>query len=196
MSDSLTHRKALTYIICALIVVLGLPAGASAVGGSNTFIADASTVHAAHVNSAGQLQVTTGGSRLKVGGTVRANGYPAKPFTLDCTGGDSAPHVACATLVPPGETFVIQSLQVVCNSSVSTPVVPSVEAHTPTGSAVPFYPVPGPDSRDGGYYVTSSQLAGTEYVSWELDFVCDGNATASPSGTWTVYGIAQGYLYP
>lgn len=197
MSDSFSRRKALTYVVCTLIVVLGLPAGAFAVvAGSNVFITDSGTGHRAHVNSSGQLQVNAGGSSVKVSNTVRANEFPAKPFTLACLGGNSSPHASCPTAVPSGETFVVQSLSVYCSRNVDTPVVMSVEGHTTTGGAVEMFPVAGPDSQDGSLWVTASQLTGTEYFKGSLTFVCAGNDTGPGPNNWNVQGVAQGYLYP
>jgi hypothetical protein len=197
MSDSFSRRKALTYIVCTLIVVFGLPAGAFAVvAGSNVFITDSGTGHRAHVNSSGQLQVSASGSSVRVSNTVRTNAYPAKPFTLACEGSNTAPTASCGTAVPTGETFVVQSLSMYCNRNVNTPVTMFAEGHATIGAAIELYPVPGPDgSYAGPLYTTEAQLTGTEYLTGVLTFACDGNDPGG-SNTWDVHGIAQGYLYP
>ncbi|MGN6722418.1 MAG: hypothetical protein ACTHJM_07385 [Marmoricola sp.] len=198
MSDSFSRRKALTYIVCTVIVVLGLPAGAFAVvAGSNVFITDSGTGHRAHVNSSGQLQVNTTGSSVKVSNTVRATEYPAKPVALGCEGGNTLPTASCQAAVPNGETFVAQSLSVSCERNVNTPVRMSVDGHTTKGGAFTMYPVPGPDGAyTGPTYTTASQLTGTEYLTGTITFHCDGVDPGSGPNSWDMHGIAQGYLYP
>lgn len=202
MSDSFSRRKALTWIICTVIVVLGLPAGAFAVvAGSNTFITDPGTGHRAHVNTSGQLLVNTGGSSVKVSntvpvsGTVRANTYPLKPFTATCTGfaPSNSQQALCHVSIPTGETFVVQSASMRCERDTNTPARVAMDGYDTNGHPITLSPVPGPDgSYLNSWWDTNAQLSGTAYITGLIDFQCVSISNIQLSA----WGTAQGYLYP
>lgn len=201
MSDTFSRRRALTWIICAFVVVLGLPAGAFAVvAGSNAFITDAGTGHRAHVNSSGQLQVNAGGSAVKVAGIARTSSFPAKPYTMFCTASNASTNVDCVKTVPVGETFVVQSMTLECSNNVANvAVVPEVEdwnsAYT-TETSLYVLPTSASQLDYSGYYDTASPLVGTEYLSGNVIFTCNASRTAISGYTMSVAATAQGYLSP
>lgn len=203
MSDSFSRRRALTYVTCAVVIALALPAGAFAVvAGSNVFVTDPSTGHRAHVNSSGQLSVSDTGSTVKVGntvpvtGTVRTLAFPAKPYSIFCSPSTSTTYaVECLKAIPAGETFVVQSLSGMCERSTAAPVRLDVQGSDAAGHPVYMGLVPGPD---GGYsnswWDTNAQLTGTEYFTGTLEMDCIG--TSSPGYRLLLDATAEGYLYP
>lgn len=211
MSDNFSRRRALTWIICTVIVVLGLPAGAFAVvAGSNAFITDPGTGHRAHVNASGQVLVNAGGSTVRVAsngaplpitGSVSIAGAPAQPFTSHCAAvdGSGLTQIGCQIInVPTGKRLAITGAWLDCwTAAAGTGGVPGyIVLRDGTGSA-PSINVPlTPQGLDySGYNEFSGAIGGPIYdvtAQYGLGFVCSsGHATSAIQVTGTV----TGYLY-
>jgi hypothetical protein len=100
-SDGFSRRKAATYILCVVIVTLGLPAAAiGVVSGSNVFVTDTTTGTRAHVDKYGSLSVATS---------------QGTPFTETCSGVVSDTVLnnrPCTFSIPSGATFWITGISV------------------------------------------------------------------------------------
>lgn len=204
MADTFSRRKALTWITCTVIAVLGLPAGAFAVvAGSNAFITDPGTGHRAHVNTSGQLLVNTGGSAVRVSNTVPVSGTvnvpntgPTQPFVQSCTATKqpAGGRPTCAISIPTGKHLVITNATLECSS----PTAPSggIPGQFTVGYGGTFtnalVPMQAQGQDAAGYYDEVGALQGPLYLGAPtvIGGMCD-NVTLVVTVNTTVFG----YLY-
>jgi hypothetical protein len=197
-SDNFSRRRALTYVACAVIAALAIPAGAFAtVAGSNMFITDPGTGHRAHVNSSGQVLVNNTGSTVKVSGNVAAVSG-GTPFMQWCysygTGSENAVSCTLSPAIPAGKTFVVQQVsafaKVYSNDAVTeTEVYGSAPGTTDTPNL--FFPMTF-TGVSGLYNTYEAMLPTNFYLSSGADSTYMQNNAADGSESWRV--TLTGYL--
>jgi len=162
MSENFSRRKALTWIICTVVVVLGLPAGAFAVvAGSNAFITDPSSGHRAHVNTSGQLSVNVGNlpATQRVSGTVTALG--GTPYSTSCAVAQVGVSVGggCTFAIPAGRTFEVRTVSARATVGASDHVTLGTITLAGSGVSSYFFPMTATyASSSGALFVASESV--------------------------------------
>jgi len=192
-SDNFSRRRALTYVACAVIIALAVPAGAFAtVVGTNMFLTDPTTGHRAHVNSAGQVLAN-------VTGTV-ATIPIGTPFTQYCSGyaSPSSDTAQCTftPAIPAGKWFVVQQVTAL-GQAASGDTIPrsGIYGPVPGRSTLNYFFLPLTPTGVSGSYANFEALETTNFVltSAPADgaYMTGSHADGPPSWQVTMTGYLR-----